>query len=84
MKVVEEKVWWKFTCTCCKSVCEAEPEDAKVMAASDYEGDRYWGQLVVLCGKCGKEHRIPADKLTGKVKEIAMKNKYGSLYGSLY
>ena len=76
MKVIEEKVWWTFNCTCCKSVCEAETEDTKTMASYDCDGDRVWNTFVVLCGKCGKEHKVPADKMTGKVKEIGYKNKY--------
>ena len=74
MKIIEEKVWWTFTCFCCKSVCEADPTDAVLFAKLDYEGDKYYG-YAVECGKCGKEHEIPSAKLTDKIKLIANSKK---------
>lgn len=70
MKVVTEKVWWEFKCKACGSKCQAEPEDVTSRPNTDCEGDTVGHICVVECGKCGKQHDVPARKVTNKIKEI--------------
>lgn len=71
MKVLKEEIWWKFTCTACKSLCQAEPEDVTSRPNVDCDGDTVGHICVVECGKCGKEHDVPRNKVTGKIEKIA-------------
>lgn len=73
MKVIKEEVWWQFTCSVCKSVCQAEPNDADSRPNIDHEGDEIGRIYTVKCGKCGKDMDIPHDKITGKIEQIAQR-----------
>lgn len=71
MKVVEEKVWFEFTCKACGSKCQAEPNDITARDNVDCDGDVVGDICVVECGKCGKERDVPFRKVTRKIEEIA-------------
>ena len=52
MKILEDTVWWVFTCTACGAKCEAEPADVTDRPSVDCDGDEVGRVVVVECGKC--------------------------------
>lgn len=40
----------------------------------DSDGYIYLHTPTVECGKCGKEHKVPAKKITEKIRKIAAEN----------
>ena len=74
MKVVNDTVWWEFKCVACNVTCQAEPDDVTYRDLADDDKSDHLGIVcVVECGKCGKEHDVPAEKLTKKIEDIAIK-----------
>lgn len=71
MEVLEEKVWWEFTCRACSSRCRAEPSDVTSRPNIDCDGDTVGRICVVECGRCGKERDVPFRKVTKRIEEIA-------------
>lgn len=71
MKILVEKVWWIFTCRVCKSKCQAEPTDVNGQANNDSDGDTINYIPIVACGKCGAEHKVPPNKMTPKIFNLA-------------
>lgn len=71
MKVKANTVWWAFTCRVCGAECEAEPTDVTDRPNIDIDGDTVGYICVVECGRCGKEHDVPHDKVTAKIEGIA-------------
>lgn len=71
MKIISKGTWWAFTCSVCGSKWQAEPEDANSRPNIDRDGDQVGWIYTVECGKCGKAHDIPFNKVTDKIRRIA-------------
>lgn len=71
MKIVDQKVWFEFTCNVCGSTCQADPEDTTGIPNTDSDGDKVGAIPVVACGYCGCEHTVPAAKRTPKIERLA-------------
>lgn len=77
MKIVNDTIWWEFECVACHVTCQAEIDDVtyRDRKSNDFKSDHLGLVCVVECGKCGKEHDVPAEKMTKKIERIAI-DKY--------
>ena len=78
MKIIEEKVWFEFTCVACKSKCQAEPKDVEGDTNPDADGDTMQYTPCVVCPKCGKIRHIPERLVTEKLLKQANRRHAGS------
>jgi len=73
MKIIDEGVWWEFVCSLCRTKCQAEPEDARLLRhVHNEDGDEIGVICYVECGNCGQKNEVPAERLTLKIKEMAI------------
>ena len=71
MKIINDTIWWESVCVACGATCQAEPNDVTSRPNVDCDGDEVGRIPVVECGKCGKQHDVPDEKITEKIMKIA-------------